>query len=182
MKRHRVFLGVMVLALTALPSWSQTDTGKKTASAKARPHVMVEPEAVKWGPPPASVIAGPPPAEYANQQGLQFAVIEGDPSKPGAVYTVRFKTPDGFRIAPHWHPTDEHLTVLQGTFGLGDGDTFDRDKGHEMKAGGYLLVPGKMHHFAWTKGETIVQAHGVGPFKVYWVIPGHARGQKPKAQ
>jgi hypothetical protein len=182
MKRQRVFLGVLVLALTASLSWGQTDTGKKTASAKARSHVMVEPEAVKWGPPPANVMVGTPPAEFAKEQGVQFAVLEGDPSKPGAVYTIRIKIPDGFRVAPHWHPTDEHLTVLQGVFGLGDGDTFDRDKGHEMTVGAYALVPGKMHHFGWCKGETIVQAHGVGPFKIYWLNPGHEGGQKPKAQ
>jgi len=27
----------------------------------------------------------------------------------------------------------------------------------------------EMRHFAWTKGETIVQIHGIGPFKTYWV-------------
>jgi hypothetical protein len=32
-------------------------------------------------------------------------------------------------------------------------------------------MPKGMHHFALNKGETIVQAHGIGPFKVNWLNP-----------
>jgi hypothetical protein len=32
-------------------------------------------------------------------------------------------------------------------------------------------MPKEMRHFAVNKGETIVQVHGVGPFKVNWVNP-----------
>jgi quercetin dioxygenase-like cupin family protein len=41
-------------------------------------------------------------------------VLEGDPRKPGP-FTMRVSFPDGYRIAPHFHPTAERVTVLQGT-------------------------------------------------------------------
>jgi hypothetical protein len=28
-----------------------------------------------------------------------------------------------------------------------------------------------MHHFAWSSGETIVQVHGMGPFKIIYLNP-----------
>jgi len=31
-----------------------------------------------------------------------------------------------------------------------------------------------VRHFANCKGETIIQAHGLGPFKVNWVNPADA--------
>lgn len=40
-----------------------------------------------------------------------------------------------------------------------------------MSVGSFVLMPKEMRHFAMCKGETIVQLHGVGPFKVNWVNP-----------
>ena len=37
-----------------------------------------------------------------------------------------------------------------------------------MPAGSYMVLPKGMHHFAVAKGD-VVQVHGVGPFKIYWV-------------
>jgi hypothetical protein len=31
----------------------------------------------------------------------------------------------GYSVPPHWHPRDEHLTVISGTFMLGFGDRID---------------------------------------------------------
>jgi hypothetical protein len=28
-----------------------------------------------------------------------------------------------------------------------------------------------MKHFAWAKGETVVQLHGIGPWKIQYVNP-----------
>jgi len=36
--------------------------------------------------------------------GSQLAVLEGDPTASSGDYTVRLKMPDGYRVAPHWHP------------------------------------------------------------------------------
>jgi quercetin dioxygenase-like cupin family protein len=105
---------------------------------------------------------GQPPADLPAMRS-QFAVVEGDPSKAGSSFVVRIKAPDGEKVPPHWHPTDEHLTVLQGTFVLADGEKYS-DGGTELKAGSYVSVPRHMWHHGHIKGETILQIHGMGPF------------------
>ena len=49
-----------------------------------------------------------------------MAVLQGDPSGNG-LFTVRLRMPDGYKIAPHTHPTDENVTVISGTFHVGMG-------------------------------------------------------------
>ena len=40
-----------------------------------------------------------------------------------------------------------------------------------LTAGGYHFLPGKSHHAAETKGETIVQLDGTGPFDIHYLNP-----------
>ena len=75
------------------------------------------------------------------------------------------------KCPPHWHPADEYVTVLKGTFLVGMGETFDESKLRPMNVGNFTFIPKEMRHFASCKGETIVQVHGMGPFKVIWVNP-----------
>jgi hypothetical protein len=44
-------------------------------------------------------------------------------------------------------------------------------KGEAMPAGGFLFLPAKMNHFAWTDEETIVQINGRGPFDIHYINP-----------
>ena len=97
--------------------------------------------------------------------GAKFAVLEGDPAKPGP-FVFRVKVPDGYRIPPHTHPKPERVTVISGIFNLGTGDAFDAKKGQELPAGTYGTWPPDMKHFAWAKGETVVQFHGEGPWTI----------------
>ena len=46
--------------------------------------------------------------------------------------------PDGYKIAPHSHPTDEHVTVLSGTLKAGSGAKWDDASMHSLTAGGSL--------------------------------------------
>jgi ketosteroid isomerase-like protein/quercetin dioxygenase-like cupin family protein len=102
--------------------------------------------------------------------GAKMAVVSGDPSKNGH-FVVRLQMPAGYRIAAHWHPTDEHVTVLSGTFGIGMGDTFDQAALKEMPAGGYAALPAHMNHFAAAKTASTVQVNGLGPFVINYVNP-----------
>lgn len=34
-----------------------------------------------------------------------------------------------------------------------------------------MRMPKEMHHFAVTKGATILQVHGIGPFEINYVNP-----------
>ena len=109
---------------------------------------------------------GPP----SLPKGAMIAVLEGDPSKEGA-FVFRIKLPDGYRIPPHMHPKTERVTVLAGTFNIGMGDTFDEKAGKAMRAGTYGHWAAGMKHFVWTKGETILQFHGMGPWSIRYVNP-----------
>lgn len=104
-------------------------------------------------------------------KGCDLASVSGDPNAEGTPYVVRLRCADGAKIPAHWHPTDENVTVLKGTFLVGMGESFDEAKLQTMNVGNFLAVPKQMRHFGMSKGETIVQVHGAGPFKVNWVNP-----------
>lgn len=110
--------------------------------------------------------AGPP----SLPPGAEFAVLEGDPSKPGP-FVFRVKVPDGYRIPTHTHPKPERVTILAGTFHLGMGETFDAVKGEALPVGTYGTWPAGMKHYVWVEGETIVQFHGEGPWVIEYVNP-----------
>ena len=114
-------------------------------------------------------------------KGCELATVAGDPSAEGAPFVVRLRCVDGAKIPAHWHPTDENATVLKGTFLVGMGDTFDEAKMTAMNVGNFALMPKEMRHFGMCKGETIVQVHGAGPFKVNWVNPSEVQPPDPQA-
>jgi hypothetical protein len=135
--------------------WSAGSVGASVASA-----IAVVREQIDWKPPPPTL-----------QPGARVAVIEGDPSVAGKLFTLRLLMPDGYRIAPHWHFADEHVTVISGTFRLGHGDTFDTAAMDTLPAGGFAVLPARHHHFALAQGETEVQLHAIGPWKLIYVNP-----------
>jgi anti-sigma factor ChrR (cupin superfamily) len=108
-------------------------------------------------------------------KGCDLATVAGDASAEGTPFVVRIRCVDGAKIPAHWHPTDENLTVLKGTFLPGMGETFDETKLTTMNVGNFAMMPKEMRHFALCKGETIVQIHGAGPFKVNWVNPSEVQ-------
>ena len=138
------------------------------AGQEAKPSalILVTAAEAKWGDPPP-----------VFEKGASFTVMSGDPSKAG-LFVVRLKMPAGYKIAPHWHPTDEHVTVLSGTFALGMGDKFDGATMKDLPAGGYALLPAQMHHFALAKTEATVQVHGMGPFVLTYVNPADDPGKR----
>ena len=108
-------------------------------------------------------------------KGCDLATVAGDPSAEGTPFVVRLRCVDGAKIPAHWHPTDENATVLKGTFLVGMGESFDETKLTAMNVGNFALMPKEMRHFGMCKGETIVQVHGAGPFKVNWVNPSEVQ-------
>lgn len=112
-------------------------------------------------------------------KGCDLAPVAGDPAAEGPPFVLRLRCADGAKIPAHWHPTDENVTVLKGTFLVGMGETFDEAKMQTMNVGNFVSMPKEVRHFAMSKGETIVQVHGAGPFKVNWVNPSEV--QQPDA-
>ena len=107
--------------------------------------------------------------------GLQYAVIEGDPSKAG-IYVVRVKFPPGLMTRPHFHPEDRHAIVIKGTWYTGTGDTFDPATAVGLKPGTYMKHPANAHHYDGAKDEEVIlQLIGYGPSGTTWLHPeeGH---------
>jgi quercetin dioxygenase-like cupin family protein len=151
---------LVVLGFLSFVVGSVARSQDKAGHAGDTDHVAVRPDAIQWGPAPP----GLPP-------GSRMGVLVGDPSKPGVPYVVRVKLPDGYKVPPHWHPSDENVTVLQGTLLAGKGEKLDPSKTEELPAGSFMRMPKTMRHFAIAKGETIIQLHGVGPFEINYVNP-----------
>ena len=144
-------LSLLPLALLAAPH-------PKAAKAGATEHVMVDAATLDWGPAPPGLPAG-----------AQAVVLSGDPGKPG-LFVLRLKAPAGYRVPRHWHPADEHVTVLEGDFHLDMGSGTDTHT-HDFSAGGYAVLPAKMQHAASTNGGAVVQVSGMGPFAIHYVDP-----------
>jgi quercetin dioxygenase-like cupin family protein len=102
-----------------------------------------------------------------------MAVLQGNPGGQG-LFTIRLRLPDGYKIAPHTHPTDEHVTVISGTFRVGMGEAFDAKKMMAVKAGGFVTAPANQAHYAVAQGPTVVQVHALGPFALTYVNPADA--------
>jgi hypothetical protein len=128
-----------------------------SGAAQHSGHVMFTPDGLQWTDTPAL-------------PGAKVAVIEG-PLTEAVPFTFRIKFPANYKIAPHWHPAIERVTVLSGTIHLGVGDTFDQAKAKALPADSISIMEPKMNHFAWTSEETVVQLSGMGPWGITFVNP-----------
>jgi quercetin dioxygenase-like cupin family protein len=117
------------------------------------------PKTLHWGPAPPSLPAG-----------ARAARVSGDPSKPGP-FTLELDLPDGFVVPPHFHPVDEHQTVISGRIGHGMGDSIDVRKVRWLRPGQSGALPANAHHYAMARGRTIVLVRSTGPFTVTYVNP-----------
>lgn len=108
---------------------------------------------------------------YAGEAWAKCAVVQGDMTAPNQLFTFRLWMPDNFRVPPHFHPADEHIVVLSGTFNMGFGDKLDTSASRPMGAGSFMVMPKGEHHFAWTKGETVIQVYAIGPWGLTYVNP-----------
>jgi quercetin dioxygenase-like cupin family protein len=102
--------------------------------------------------------------DIPGSHGAQEAVLYGDPTKEGT-YVVRVKFPPHIMDLPHRHPNDRFVTVLEGTWYAGTGETFDAARAVPMKPGSFMVHPAKAAHWDGSRGdETVtVQITGNGP-------------------
>jgi Domain of unknown function (DUF4437) len=122
-------------------------------------HALVPADKVQWGPAPPALPAG-----------AEIAVLEGNPSEKGPV-TLRLRFPANYALPPHWHSMTERVTVLSGTLNVGMGDKLDRRASQALEPGGFVSLPAKMNHFAFTTVPTVVQINLEGPFDIFYVNP-----------
>ncbi|NDG14889.1 MAG: hypothetical protein EB110_04430 [Betaproteobacteria bacterium] len=133
-------------------------TASATAMAQSldKPFTVVAPEQIQWKD------AG---------KGVKFAVISGDPSKPGP-YVIRVIFPPGVMSAPHYHREDRYVTVMQGTWLAGTDDSWDPQTTQPLKQGSYMQHPAGAIHYdgGGTEGAT-VQIMGIGPSSTTFLFP-----------
>jgi quercetin dioxygenase-like cupin family protein len=138
---------------------TDTPSAPPTAVAPASANGSHQAQTIQWGPAPSVL----PP-------GAEIAVLAGDPGSQ-TEFTLRLKFPNGYRIAPHTHPTTENVTVIKGTFLAGMGTQFVEANLQELGRDDFVSIPAEHPHFAMARGETIVQVHGLGPFVLTYVNP-----------
>jgi len=145
-------VAAVALALTATPSQAQK-------AAK-----------LSWGPAPPFMPAG-----------AQFALVSGDPGKAGP-YEIELSLPAGYIIPPHFHPTDETVSVKSGHFRYGMGDKIDSKSMKVLNTGQSATMPANAHHYASAQGHTVVAVSGTGPFAITYVNPAEDPRNKGKAK
>ena len=156
--RYRTFATALgMTAFVAAGAWA-ADAG-----------MYMNPGDLKWGEAPPTL-----------PKGAKIAVLSGDPGKEG-MFTARLKVPANYKIAPHYHSTDEDLTVISGTLYFGEGDKMETKGGHAIKPGGFHHLPAKTHHYAWSKSETVVQISAKGPFDIVYINPDDDPSKKAAA-
>ena len=170
MQLSRTTLGIVLVVAVASTGCSDGAGSKFTAQnthgalsgpnrSEGAEHAMHSDD-LEWGPAPAVF----PP-------GAMFAVVQGNPSVAGEIFTVRLRFPNGYILPPHTHPTDEHVTVLRGTFSVGLGTVFSKDALISLQPNEFITAPKNMAHFATARGITEVQVHAIGPFQLTYVNP-----------
>jgi quercetin dioxygenase-like cupin family protein len=162
----------LLIFFVLLPAVAGAQTKKPAnetpAGAPSGP-TIVEPGSEKWGAIPAAAMVGAPSVEIGGT--LRVAILQGDPMTAGHTYTLRLSCTDGAKIAPHWHPTTENVTVIRGAAAVGMGSKWDDAALKDVPTGGFFWAPPHTNHFAQCKGDTILQVHGVAPFVINFVSP-----------
>ena len=120
--------------------------------------------------------------DIPDGHGAQEATLLGNPDKPG-MYVVRVKFPPHVMDRPHWHPNARYVTVLEGTWYAGTGNTFDVAHAVPLPPGSFMLHPAKAVHWDGSGGNetVIVQIVGEGPgdstlvdpAKPFWIEVPH---------
>jgi quercetin dioxygenase-like cupin family protein len=139
--------------------------GGVRADMKSGGHKMVAPGELNWADSPSL-----PP-------GSKIAVIEGN-LKEAVPFTFRIKFPADAKVAVHTHPVVERVTVISGAFHLGIGDKFDPSKAMALTPGSVAIMAPGVAMFAFTKEETVVQLHGVGPWGIHYLDPADNPAKK----
>lgn len=143
-----------ILVVVAATAMVLSTTLATTFADKTKKEIAgLTPEQVPWFTPPY------------YKDGRQRAQLVGDSSRGGA-WIDRVKIPGNARVRAHTHPTDEMVTVIEGTWYLGAGEAFDPAKLKAYPAGSFVIIPAGVAHFVATKEEVaIIQLSGTGVFR-----------------
>src|SRR5262245_7931611 len=130
-----------------------------------RPFVRVEFDKLTWR------------ATEGNKLGVETAVVEGDPSKPGYYLTINH-FPAGVMSRPHFHPDERYIIVLRGTWYTDEGRVFRPKETIPLKPGDFMRHPKEGPHYDGALDEdTWVAISGYGPTKATVIDGGELFGK-----
>jgi quercetin dioxygenase-like cupin family protein len=152
-----LLVGAAVAALAAMPATAQVAKQGTMAKADHSAKASVKTSKLTWTKGPDFLPAG-----------AMMAVVSGDPGKPGP-FTVELSFPNGYAIAPHTHPTAEHVTVKSGELWYGMGDDVRKADMKAMKPGNSGDIPANMSHYVRASGKTRIVVSSTGPFVTKYV-------------
>jgi quercetin dioxygenase-like cupin family protein len=130
------------------------------ASHAARPAIQREASSIAFVPAPANM-----------PKGVSIAVLEGDPTQKG-VFTLRLRIPPGFSLPAHTHPSDERVSVLEGSVSVGFGTTGDDNSVRTFGPGSFYVNPPGVAHFESSEQGAVLQVTAEGPWRVDLVPTG----------
>jgi len=105
------------------------------------------------GDPSAATIRLPNQIEWKDNPNNRVVTPAGDPDKPG-LYVQMVTLKKGNFSRPHFHPNDRFIYVLDGTWWIGTGNTFDpASLTVPAKAGSFVTHFGKGVHWDGAKDE-----------------------------
>jgi len=135
----------------AHPASARAEAAPAAPAPAAPTFVRITPSQLHW-------------IEIPGGLGARFAVVLGDPGKPGP-YVIRASFPPHVMDTPHIHPNDRTVTVLSGTWYTGTGPVFDLSKAVPLGPGSVMFHPGGAVHWDGSGGDTpvVVQITGMGP-------------------
>ena len=150
---NRVFFGAATAAtIVAAVAWATSP-----AEQSKKGIVGLTADEVRWFTP-----------LYYND-GRQRAQLFGDSSQ-GGTWIDRIKIPAGARVLAHTHAQDELITVIKGSWYLGEGAKFDAGKLKGYPAGSFIVIPAGIPHFvAAREGTVVVQLSGTGKFQTNYL-------------
>jgi len=130
-----------------------------------RPFVRVKFDELTWRP------------TEGNTLGVETAVVEGDPAKPGYYLTINH-FPKGVMSRPHYHPDERYIVVLRGTWYTDEGNVFRPMQAVPLKPGDFMRHPrGGPHYDGALDEDTWVAISGIGPTKATVVDGGELFGR-----
>ena len=140
-------------AAAAAPSREAPGSVTLPTGYPERPFVRVEFDKLTWRP------------TEGNKLGVETAIVEGDPSKPGYYLTINH-FPAGVMSRPHYHPDERYVIVLRGTWHTDEGDVFRPKQTIPLKPGDFMRHPkGGPHYDGALNEDTWVESSGYGPTK-----------------
>ena len=101
--------------------------------------------------------------------GCEIAILEGHPQTAAKMFTVRFRLQSGLYMRPHIHPSDERVTVLEGTVSVAFGYTATRENAKQFGPGDYYVNEKNAIHQVWIDEPSLLQITGVGPWEARFV-------------